>query len=262
VCLIALAWRAIPGVRLLVAANRDEYHARPTAPAAFWNDAPEILGGRDLQDGGTWMGITRRGRFAALTNHRTPAGARSALRSRGHLVADFLRDDVPAAEYCASIAASADQYNGFNLLVGDAGRLVYVGNHAAQPEELAAGIHTLSNARLNTPWPKAVGLAGALTSIGSAGDSEDRQVRELLDALADTGIPADASLPDTGVGIERERMLAPRMIVAPVYGTRSGSVLIVRDDGSIRFDERSYDAAGRATRQISESIGPSVRAPA
>lgn len=258
-CLIALAWRALPGIRLIVAANRDEYHARPTAPAAFWTDTPGVLGGRDLQDGGTWMGVTRNGRFAALTNHRTPNGTRSNARSRGHLVAGFLRGPATAAAYCASVAADTGQYNGFNLLAGDADELWYVGNHAAVAEVLPCGIHTLSNARLNTPWPKAVGLAAALQESAKIAAGEDAMVGALMDALRDTTVPQDASLPETGVGLMRERMLAPRMIVAPLYGTRSGSVLIVREDGSLRLDEHSFDSAGETIGIVSQSLGASFR---
>jgi len=252
-CLIALAWRTIPGIRLLVAANRDEYHTRPTAHAAFWEDAPDILGGRDLQDGGTWMGVTRNGRFAALTNHRSQSGPQAAMRSRGHLVAEYLRGTAPAHAYCQSVAAQAGHYNGFNLLAGDSGELAYVGNHAPNAEILAPGFHNLSNARLNTPWPKAVGLTGVLQELSTSTRDEDALAEALLDALADTRRPSDNDLPDTGIGLERERMLAPRMIVAPVYGTRSGCVLIVREDGSTRLDERSYDPAGRIIREVSES---------
>lgn len=261
-CLIAFAWRTIPGIRLLVAANRDEYHTRPTAHAAFWQDAPHILGGRDLQDGGTWMGVTRAGRFAALTNHRTQNGPQTAMRSRGHLVADFLRGTDPAHAYCRTVAADARQYNGFNLLAGDCEELAYTGNHAPLPQIVTPGIHTLSNARLNTPWPKAVGLAAEMTRISAATSTEDGLVTGLLDALADTAAPVDSKLPDTGIGLERERMLAPRMIIAPSYGTRSGCVLMVREDGSTRLDERSYDPDGRITREVSETIGPSIRLPA
>lgn len=261
-CLIAFAWRAIPGIRLLVAANRDEYHTRPTAQAAVWQDAPHILGGRDLQDGGTWMAVTRAGRFAALTNHRTPAGPRAVTRSRGHLVSDFLLGSGPAQAYCQAVAAQAGQYNGFNLLAGDGESLAYIGDHATMPRMVAPGIHTLSNARLDTPWPKAVGLADDMERLSSSTRGDDALVTALMDALADTATPADSNLPDTGIGLERERMLAPRMIVAPLYGTRSACVLIVREDGRTRLDERSYDPGGRVTRQVSETIGPSVRLPA
>lgn len=258
-CLIALAWHAVPGIRLLVAANRDEYHARPTAAVGFWPDAPGVLAGRDLQDGGTWMGVTRSGHFAALTNHRTATGARSGMRSRGHLVADFLSGAGDAASYCAMVAADSTAYNGFNLLAGDAAQLWYTGDHSREPQRLAPGFHNLSNARLNTPWPKAAGLSSDMRRVIDRSGGEEDIVAALLGALADTDIPHDASLPDTGVGMERERMLAPRMIVAPVYGTRSGSVLMIRDDGSVRFDERSYDADGRIKGEVSESIPARAR---
>ncbi|MBL8385336.1 MAG: NRDE family protein [Burkholderiales bacterium] len=261
-CLIALAWRAYPGYRLIVAANRDEYHERPTAAAAFWDDAPHVLAGRDLRDGGTWMGVTRDGRFAALTNHRRQAVRAAAPRSRGHLVADYLRGGLAPGGYCAAVRAVAADFNGFNLLAGDVHGLWYLGDDGGSPEHLTPGIHTLSNARLNTPWPKATGLARALADAVPRGGDDARLARELFDALGDTDLPADSELPDTGVGIERERMLAPRKIVAPAYGTRSSCVLVLRDDGSGSFAERSFDAAGRLIGEVRRALAPSGTVPA
>lgn len=261
-CLIALAWRRAPGYRLIVAANRDEYHARPTASAAFWPPARAVFGGRDLQDGGSWMAVTRDARFAALTNFRDAQPPRVGARSRGHLVADYMQGSQAAGEYAAAVAAAGAQYNGFNLLTCDAASLWYAGSHGSPAEALAPGFHALSNARLNTPWPKALGLRAALRSAVDAASSEDELVERLLNALADTGVPADPELPGTGVGIERERLLAPRMIVAPVYGTRSGSVLLLHNDGAIRFVEQSFDADGRPRGRVNQLIAPSSRLPA
>lgn len=261
-CLIALAWRAVPGYALVVAANRDEYHARPTAPAAFWHDVPDLFAGRDLQDGGTWMGVHRAGRFAALTNHRNPALVRGAPRSRGHLVAGFLDADAAPCDYAARVGDARSQYNGFNLLTGDLDTLWYAASHDDPPAAVDPGFHALSNARLDTPWPKATGLVRDLEQAVRHRPEEDCLVTRLLDALADRDPPPDALLPDTGIGIERERRLGSRRIVDPVYGTRSSAVLLLRGDGSMRYDEVSFDAAGHATGHVRQAITPSGVAPA
>jgi uncharacterized protein with NRDE domain len=261
-CLIALAWRAVPGYALIVAANRDEYHARPTAPAAFWHDVPDLYAGRDLQDGGTWMGVHRSGRFAALTNHRNPALVRGAPRSRGHLVAGFLDADLAPRDYAVRVGGERGQYNGFNLLTGDLHALWYAASHDEPPTAVDAGFHALSNARLDTPWPKATGLVHDLESAVRDRPGEEALVTRLLDALADREPPPDDRLPDTGIGIERERKLGSRRIVDPVYGTRSSAVLLLRGDGSMRYDEVSFDAGGQPTGRVTQAITPSAAAPA
>ena len=261
-CLIALAWRVIPAYRLIVAANRDEFHARPTAAAAFWDDAPGVYGGRDLKDGGSWLGVGPGGRFAALTNHRNPAAVRGDVRSRGHLVGDYLRGTSTAQGYAQGVSAAADQYNGFNLLAADEASLLYVGNDGAPAESVDAGFHALSNARLNAPWPKATGLAADLAFIASQAQDEAAMVAALFEALADTDVPPDTALPDTGVGAERERQLAARMIIAPVYGTRSSCVVLVRADGAIGFAERSFDAQGREIGRVGNALVPQAGTPA
>ena len=256
-CLIALAWHVVPGYSLIVAANRDEYHARRTAPAAFWPQAPEIFGGRDLEEGGSWMAVTRAGRFSALTNHRDQAPPNSQARSRGHLVADYLKGGQLPQDYLGALAPARAQYNGFNLLAGDADSLGYAGNHDALAQRLAPGFHALSNARLNTPWPKTTGLVSDLGSIVGARPDEDRMFEQLFTALAETDTPHDAQLPATGAGLERERMLAARKIVAAGYGTRSSSVLAMRAGASIRFDEISFDQQGRQSGRVSQIFAPS-----
>lgn len=252
-CLIAFAWRCAPGYRLVVASNRDEFHERPTRTADFWRDAPHILGGRDMRDGGSWMAVSTSGRFAALTNHRNPAALRDAPRSRGHLVADYLRDDQAAAAYAALVAGQRRSYNGFNLLVGDADALWYVGDQGDAPTPVSAGIHALSNARLDTPWPKATGLSAALAAALTGIASEDRLVDNLLRELADTTEAGDDVLPNTGIDRERERQLSARRIVDARYGTRSSTVLLIREDGRTRLDELSYAPDGKSGQRVTRS---------
>ncbi|MDA8107520.1 MAG: NRDE family protein [Betaproteobacteria bacterium] len=236
-CLILLAWRAHPEYPLVVAANRDEVHTRPSAAAAFWEDRPEILGGRDLECRGTWMGITRAGKFAAVTNYRDANGAGGRL-SRGLLASRYLENGDAPGEYVRGLAGAA--YRGFNFLAGDLEELWWVSNRAAGARRLEPGIHGLSNHLLDTPWPKVARgkerLAGALETAPA--------VDQLMALLADTSIAPDAELPDTGVGLERERALSAARIVSPVYGTRCSTVLMVGRSGRTRFAERAYDAEG------------------
>ncbi|HLM67041.1 MAG TPA: NRDE family protein, partial [Longimicrobium sp.] len=176
-CLIAFAHAAHPAFRLVVAANRDEAYARPTVPAGWWADAPDVLAGRDLREGGTWMGVTRGGRFAAVTNFRDPGFAQIAgAPSRGALVADFLRGpaDADAEAYAHALSARAAEYNGFNLLVGDAVGLFYLSNRAPGVRRLEPGVYALSNHLLDTPWPKVVRARRAMAdALAAAGDAED-----------------------------------------------------------------------------------------
>lgn len=232
-CLIALAFRVHPGLPLVVAANRDEWRDRPTAPLAFWLDAPEILAGRDLAAGGTWMGVTRGGRFAAVTNYRDPSERRSMPRSRGSLVTDALLADDPEA-FLRSLGPN--EYAGFNLLVGDAHRLFYYGSREGTFREVSPGAHALSNHLLDEPWPK---VLRAREAVDGTPDDE-----RLFAMLSDSVAAPDAELPDTGVGIEWERRLSPALIAGVDYGTRSSTVLRLDAAGSIRMEERTRDAAG------------------
>lgn len=237
-CLIILGWNAHATYRLVVAANRDEFYERPAEPIHPWTDAPELLAGRDLRGGGTWMGVTRSGRFAALTNYRDPKSVRPDAPSRGELVSGFLTSSAPPRDWLAVLAARADAYNGFNLLAGNDAELWYFGNRTGRgAERLSAGIYGLSNRFLDTPWPKVerarAGFAAAL--------SESRVDPEaLFRVLADRRRPPDEKLPDTGVGLEYERMLSPPFIVSPDYGTRSSSVATIRRDGTGEFRERTF----------------------
>jgi uncharacterized protein with NRDE domain len=243
-CLIALAWRGSPDFRLVVVANRDEFHMRATAPVSFWEDAPQLLAGRDLEAGGTWLGVTRQGRFAAITNVREPGvEPPTAAPSRGALVRDFLLGEASPADYAAEVHGAGPSYAGFNLLVGDREALWYASNRADAPLQVEEGVHGLSNAGLNTPWPKVEGAKEELADWLSRGGLS---VEELFVLLGDREVPADDALPDTGVGIDLERQLGSRFIVGAMYGTRSSTVLSVDVQDQVTLVECSFDGEGDA----------------
>ncbi len=254
-CLIAFALEAHDSLAFVVAANRDEYYARETAPAAWWDDGHTVFGGRDLRAGGTWLAIDRRGRFAAVTNVREPDPV-SGPRSRGALVAGFVQGSEPAQDYAERILAHADEYAGFNLLLVDLAAqqpALFASNR--DPRRIVApgsGVHAWSNGRLDAAWPKVLHLRERLL-LGL--DAAPRQLGSMLfDALADRSVPDDAMLPDTGIGTQRERMLAPAMIFAPGlgYGTRASTIVAVRRDGRAVFVERSWAPDGGLLRRAGE----------
>ena len=238
-CLIVVGWRVHPDYPLIVAANRDEFYARPTAFADFWAEAPEIVGGRDLEAGGTWLGTTRTGRFAAVTNVREP-GAGKGLHSRGKLTQAFLAGQQTASEYVDQLEMR--DFSGFNLLLGDGLSLWYCSNRGAAPRELGPGIYGLSNHLLDSPWPKLVtarlGFAQAIAKLPERGP--------LFDVLADDEIVPDTELPSTGVPLEWERRLSAIFVRSEDYGTRASTVLTLAGDGKITFEERSFGPHGRA----------------
>jgi uncharacterized protein with NRDE domain len=245
-CLILVAWRVHPDYPLVVAANRDEFFPRPTAPAAFWKDAPQVLAGRDLEAGGTWMGITRGGRFAALTNFRDPAQMRKDAPSRGRLVADFLAgNDAPQA-YLDRIANYGRRCNGYNLLVGDGESLWWSSNMGGAARTLEPGVYGVSNHLLDTPWPKVgAGKTALATAIDRLPDDQ-----ALFELLRDEGIHPDAALPKTGVPLEWERLLSSAFVKSPGYGTRSSTVLCADSEARIAFDEQTWlPGAERGDRQ-------------
>lgn len=237
-CLIVFAWRPGTARPLIVAANRDEFHARPTQALAAWADAPGVYAGRDLEAGGTWLGVGPQGRFAALTNIRDP---RQALgpRSRGELVAAFLQGELGVEAYLDQVASRSGQYSGFNLLVGDAGQLGYLHAREAAPRLLEPGVYGLSNAGLDTPWPKLVKARNGLQQLLESAEPE-----QLMRLLADGEPAADSELPETGVGLATERLLSSVFIASQNYGTRASTVLIVDDQGRRRMVERSFGPFG------------------
>ncbi|HEU4557352.1 MAG TPA: NRDE family protein [Longimicrobium sp.] len=236
-CLVLLAWEKHPRYRLIVAANRDEFYARPTAPADWWANAPRVLAGRDLQEGGTWMGVTRDGRFAAVTNVREPQAYRVGAPSRGHLVGNFLLSRVPSLAYVAGLMPTAPIFNGFNLLVFDGTTLAWFSNRQPGMRTLPPGVYGVSNAFLDTPWPKVVLGKDDLRQAIEA--PEDELEERLFTSLARRDPAPDAELPRTGVGDERERALSSAFIATPDYGTRASTVLLIARDGEVTLTERT-----------------------
>jgi uncharacterized protein with NRDE domain len=247
-CLILLAIDAHPKYRLILAANRDEFLARPTAPAAFWEDAPQVLAGRDLQGGGTWLGITTTGRLAALTNFRDLRSRRPHAPSRGNLVSAYLRGTMSVAAYRDYLEREGSTYNDFNLLFGDPHTLNWFSNRGNRHSLLAPGVHGLSNEFLDSPWPKVnFGRQGLERLAGSGGAIRPE---ELFAILADRTIAPDHLLPDTGVGIERERALSPLFIATPSYGTRSSTVILVDRESRVTFSEQTFDGTPEEPRTV------------
>jgi uncharacterized protein with NRDE domain len=243
-CLLLLAFHAHRDRPWVLLGNRDEFHARATAAAQAWVDAPQIIGGRDLEAGGTWLALNRNGRFAAVTNVRTGRPQRGP-RSRGELVAGFVRGAAVPVEYAAEVALLRDEYGPFNLIVGD--RSSAAGASSTLPEawEFAAGVHVLSNGPPGSDWPKVRRLGDGYAAL-----LQSRKVdtgrwpadAELLDLLADTQAAPDAQLPDTGVGLDLERILAPVFIRGQQYGTRASTLAYARDDGGCVLVERGFRA--------------------
>lgn len=247
-CLIAWNWQPDSQQPLLLIANRDEFYARPTAPLDWWQDAP-ILAGRDLQAGGTWLGVSRNGRLAALTNHRDPANVRADAPSRGELVSGFLQSDTSAEDYLSTLAERAADYNPFNLLVFDGARLMGLESRHAKVITLQPGIGAVSNADFLTPWPKLARLSGGLQTLLAQAHPSDAKLLALLHHPT----PAlDADLPATGIPIELERALSAAFVALPDYGTRASSV--VRFEARhISFLEQSFDAKGSIGSQKFEA---------
>ncbi|MCP4687758.1 MAG: NRDE family protein [Desulfobacterales bacterium] len=237
-CLILFLYDAHPEYRLALAANRDEFYERPSAPLHFWPDSPEILAGRDLKGNGAWMGVTRTGRFAALTNYREPGGPKKNAPSRGDLVADYLRGGQSAPDYLHDVRSAADRCNGFNLIAGTPSGLFYYSNRGDGVHRVPPGCHGLSNHLLNTPWPKAARGVSRFKALLPPGKTADPD--EIFTLLSDPTRPPDSDLPDTGVGLEFERILSSLFITSDFYGTRSSSVLLVGKTGSVTFVERTY----------------------
>ncbi|HPC73890.1 MAG TPA: NRDE family protein [Syntrophales bacterium] len=256
-CLIFVAYKYRPSCELVVAANRDEFYDRPSAAAEFWKEAPFVLGGKDLMAGGTWLGITKKGRFAAITNYRDPASHREGAPSRGHLVSNFLTGDDDPGGYLRRVAPGAAAYNGFSLFVGDRSSLYYFSNRGGSPKELTPGLYGLSNHLLDTPWPKVERGKKALDGL-LVGKSPLRK-EALFEILADRSRPPDESLPSTGMSLEWERILSPPFIASPVYGTRSSTVILVDRRGQVTFDEKVFNSNpnARETRHFEFTLDES-----
>ncbi|MHB1057020.1 MAG: NRDE family protein [Rhodanobacter sp.] len=241
-CLIAFAWNAHPRWRLLLAGNRDEFHARPSAALARWDDAP-VIGGRDLEAGGTWLGVTDGGRCCVVTNVRDPRDPQRGA-SRGLLATDYLGGDADATAHARQLLRTADGYRPFNLLTFDAQAAFYLGNRPEpRAQRVAPGVHGLSNADFNTPWPKTRALMQRLQQWIDDGGEAD--FVPLFEALADERQAPDAQLPDTGVGLERERWLSSAFICGESYGTRASTVVAIGHEGYGVIVERRFGPNGR-----------------
>ena len=234
-CLLAFAWQVHPNYPLILIGNRDEFYARPTQAIDYWSDAPFILAGRDEQEGGTWLGVTKDGRWAALTNYRE-SNTQKGVLSRGHLVAEFLKTDSEPLAYAQQVFSQKEQYSGFNLLVGNRQQLAVVSNRGTEPQLLNQGIYGLSNQLLDSPWPKTQRLKAGLSELVQQ-DNVDLQ--QALWLLQDTTQPDDADLPDTGVGLVWERLLATAFIKSPIYGTRASSILLLGKN-TIQLTEQTW----------------------
>jgi uncharacterized protein with NRDE domain len=235
-CLIVLAWQCHPKYPLIVAANRDEYYRRPTEAAHLWAPPSRVLAGRDLLAGGTWLGITPKGKFAAVTNYREFPHETAPL-SRGDLTTGFLNSDIDIHQYAQKSIDTGDQYSGFNLLLSEANQLTYCSNRRTNIQILPPGVYSLSNHLLDSPWPKAIHVKKALKPLLK---DQSIHVDEILKCLQRREAFPDEHLPNTGVGIELERVLSPPFIVSPDYGTRCSTVVLRNNSGKTILVEQSY----------------------
>jgi uncharacterized protein with NRDE domain len=241
-CLLVAAYEFHPAYPLVLVGHRDEFHARPTAPLGWWPDAPDLLGGRDLEAGGTWLGLHRQGRLAVLTNFRGEDSQRQGAPSRGLLVPAFIGGDESADDFARRLAGTATDYSGFNLLAFDGATLAYTAN---RPEpvsrRLPAGLYALSNHLLDTPWPKVVRTRERVRHALEAGCTSPGA---LFAAVRDREPARDADLPSTGLALDMERLVSAPFIVNPIYGTRCTTVVMVDHEGMVRVEERRYSPDG------------------
>jgi uncharacterized protein with NRDE domain len=244
-CLILFALRAHPAYPLIVAANRDEAYARPAAPAEFWADHPHIFGGRDLEQGGTWLGLSSTGRFAAITNYRQGHRVATAKRSRGELTRDFLIGSPQKPSYLRAVEHRSHEYNGFSLIAGSPEALGFYSNRGGAVQEISSGVHGLSNHLLDEPWPKVLRGIAALTAL--LGSDEAHLVSALFGLLADRGPAPDQLLPETGIALERERALSASFIAGETYGTRASTIVLIGTGRDVLFCEYRFGPRGAPT---------------
>jgi len=262
-CLILFSYEKHPQYRLILAANRDEFYERPTAPLVAWDSAPELFAGRDLRGQGTWLGITRSGRFAAITNYRDPASILKDAPSRGLLISNFLKGNAPAEDYLAGLKKLGAKYNGYNLLTGDPSGLWYYSNRGHGIYKLPPGHYGLSNHLLDTQWPKVAKGKTRLKNLLAAG--KEIHTDSVFDLLADRTIAPDHQLPHTGVDLDWERTLSALFITSENYGTRSSSIILIKRTGEVRFLERTFNCGEtnkttHQTRCIGFTIGDQTHA--
>ncbi len=242
-CLILIGNHVHPAYPLVIAANRDEYFQRPTQKAAFWDDYPSILAGRDLEKGGTWLGIDADGRVAAVTNYREPPGPAPGNLSRGFLVRDYLIGSGTAAEYLTDVSKKLDRYDGFNLFAGDQKSLFFLSTYVHKPRLLDPGIHGISNGELDYPWPKVI--LGKSRFGKLLQDPVEIDENKLFELMADRSVPDISSMPPSDLDQKTQRMVAPIFVHGDNYGTRSTTILLCDQNGRIRFIEKSFDKKGK-----------------
>jgi len=241
-CLIAFSYKTHPKYKLIVATNRDEFYKRPTRPAQFWIDEgqPQLLAGKDLKANGTWIGISKNGKWGALTNFRDLSNIHEDAPTRGTLVLDFLKSAEPANEYLQNLVGSTQDYNGFNLLIGDTDKLYHYSNESQQISEIEPGIHGVSNALLDTSWPK---LDYAKRNLQHVLSGETFEKEDLFQILKNPEKAADDQLPSTGLSYELEKAISPVFIKTENYGTLCSTLLMIDYEGNAEFTERRYDSA-------------------
>jgi len=237
-CIINFHYKDHPNYDLIILANRDEFYGRPTAAAHFWEEDQELLAGKDLEAKGTWLGITKTGRFAALTNIRDASVHKTFPTSRGALVTDFLQGQSSPKEYTKSLAEKGKAYSGFNILVGNKDKLYYLNNRENSAIEIEPGTHSVSNHFLNTPWPKV--LRGQAKLRNYVHSVEEIDPEKLFQIGMDAELAKDEDLPETGVSIDLERQLSPLFIKTENYGTRSITILTIDREGAVHFIERTF----------------------
>ena len=237
-CLILFSYKNHPNYRLILAANRDEFYKRPTAPLDYWVEQPDVLAGRDLKGNGTWLGITRTGRIAAITNYREGGAPIDKAPSRGDLIRNYLTTASAPSEYLNEVRKIGHTYHGFNLIAGDADGLFYTSNRANRIHRLRPGLYGISNHLLDTSWPKV--KKGKVRLQGQLNGQEKIDPEKIFEILSDRSMPADDELPDTGVGLQWERILSPLFITSSDYGTRSSSIVLIATSGRVTVMERTF----------------------
>ena len=246
-CLILFSYCMHPDYRLILAANRDEFYNRPTAPLGYWKEHPDVLAGRDLKSNGTWLGVTRTGRIAAVTNYRDPNTYRQNAPSRGILVSEYLTGNSNPAQYLKTINKIGHTFNGFNLIAGDGSELYYCSNRATGIQKLKPGIYGISNHLLDTAWPKVT--KGKAQLRAQLMGKEEVEIEKIWRVLSDRSPALDTELPDTGVGLQWERILSPVFITSQDYGTRSSSIVLIEKSGQLAIMERTFLDSGNDIKQ-------------
>ncbi len=241
-CLILFSYNNHPRYRIILASNRDEFYNRPTRQLDFWDNSAMILAGQDEKDKGTWLGVTPTGKISGITNFRSPNALKDKAPSRGWLVSDYLSGDKTPKEYLEKIMKFGKNYNGFNLLAGDLNSMYYYSNMGEEVQEIKPGLYGLSNAFLDTPWPKITKGKVGLEKIIS--DGNDLSLEKVFSLLNDKAIPHDNDLPETGVGLEWERMLSPIFIESDIYGTRASTIITIDGNCNIDVVEKTFTRTG------------------